>query len=391
MVIGLVAALPAIQLVPLPPAVWQSLSGREFIVESLALANIDGAWHPLSIAPHRTFAALVALLVPLALLAIAAKGTGAMHRNLMAVIIGGGLTTAVLGTLQMAAPGSFRFYSASHDGWITGLFANRNAAADFLVIALGGLVAFPALMNRTRLRGLSLVAMLGIAAMLVVATILTGSRTGIGLLVVPLALAIWLWAPGRGRFAKWRSLALVPIALVIVGALLATAGSGPLARVATRFRATEDFRSELWIDSWFALEQSWPFGVGMGNFVPAFLPAERLEAVDPTMPNRAHNDFLELLVEAGGAGIVVLIAVAAILLGRVWIGIRNTDKGSAERAALGFAVATLTVVGLHSLVDYPLRNMALASIAGVAAGIVLAYPIHAIRPAAGGKPAREGI
>jgi O-antigen ligase len=109
----------------------------------------------------------------------------------------------------------------------------------------------------------------------------------------------------------------------------------------------------------------------VGSFVPVFVAAERLEVVDPSFPNRAHNDFLELALEAGLPGLVLL----AVLTG--WLALRWTRRlraadSTAERAELLFAGATLAVFGLHAVVDYPLRSMALAALAGVATGIILA-------------------
>ena len=57
-------ALPAIQLVPLPPALWQALPGRDLVAESLALAGSPGLWMPLSLDPGRTLVALVGLTAP---------------------------------------------------------------------------------------------------------------------------------------------------------------------------------------------------------------------------------------------------------------------------------------------------------------------------------------
>ena len=54
--IGLAAAIvaiPLIQLIPLPPAVWTRLPGRDQMVVALEIAALQPGWAPLSMAPDR--------------------------------------------------------------------------------------------------------------------------------------------------------------------------------------------------------------------------------------------------------------------------------------------------------------------------------------------------
>jgi hypothetical protein len=44
----------------------------------------------------------------------------------------------------------------------------------------------------------------------------------------------------------------------------------------------------------------------------------------------------------------------------------------ADRPQLLFAIAALSVIALHSIVDYPLRSMALAHMSAIAGGILAA-------------------
>ncbi len=66
-------ALPAIQLIPLPPALWAALPGREPVVAALALIGETDRWMPLSISPPRTLSSLLALIPPAAALLLAAR------------------------------------------------------------------------------------------------------------------------------------------------------------------------------------------------------------------------------------------------------------------------------------------------------------------------------
>jgi O-antigen ligase len=188
-------------------------------------------------------------------------------------------------------------------------------------------------------------------------------------LVLPAAWIILRPPAGPARTAGKRLAltALAVSALSAAGALLAT--NAAVGRSLARFDFTGEFRPELWRDSLYAARQYLPWGSGMGGFVPVFEAAERLEVVDPTRPNRAHNDYLELAVEAGVPGLLTLGAIVALL---VRAARRSWDRGDAgSRGQLLFAGSALILKGFHSFVDYPLRSMSLACLAAVCAGMLI--------------------
>ena len=94
--------------------------------------------------------------------------------------------------------------------------------------------------------------------------------------------------------------------------------------------------------------------------------------IDTALPNRAHNEFLELLLEAGLPGAFAWLAAAWLVLAALRLSLRKASPVPLPQAV--FAGGTLTLATLHSLVDYPLRSMALAGLIGVAAALVLAPP-----------------
>ena len=65
---ALVLLVPVLQLIPLPPSLWQSLPGREVEIQSLALVQADRSWMPITMAPARTFASLLAMICPVLML-----------------------------------------------------------------------------------------------------------------------------------------------------------------------------------------------------------------------------------------------------------------------------------------------------------------------------------
>ena len=158
-------------------------------------------------------------------------------------------------------------------------------------------------------------------AVLFFATLLTGSRLGIVLMPMVLIGAWIILLPamadlGRWRFfpaLAWRSRSSRPSP-----SLPGKAATRALGTVAERFIFSDDPRRELWRDGWFAMTQAWPFGVGMGGGQPAMIAAERLEVLDPFLPNRVHNDYLEVALEGGLPAVILVAVIALLLLAAAW-------------------------------------------------------------------------
>lgn len=371
---GILIALPLVQLIPLPPALWQALPGRELQREALALVDLDQTWRPISLAPQRTLASLLSLLPPLLMLYMAATLDRRARIRLIWVVLIVGMASLLLGALQLTGGEA----SPSHlygdvRAVLTGFQANRNTTADFMLIAM---LAVPVLVCQLVERGrvpASRAAVLGMAGvgmgLFALGTMLTASRTGIALLPVPLLLGLWLlrgWLP-VGRKAMLGTIAALP--LVVLLALVAARSNPTLAAVAERFAFVRELRPELWRDALVVVREHFPTGVGMGNFVPALLTNERLEVVRPFMPNRAHNDYLELLAEAGIAGIAAICVASWLILREAWRALRDPARSSGGLAL--FAIGALTVFALHSVVDYPLRSMSMACLGAVCAALLM--------------------
>ena len=371
---ALLVVLPLLQLIPLPPAIWHDLPGREVERAALALVEAEGEWRPWSVDPARTLASLLALTTPVILLLMVSSLGQPGRAMVIAMIAAVSTFSLILGAAQLAggAGGSLRFY-VSEASYLAGFQANRNSTADVLLIGMiGGVSAGREWVRRRKAdlpRPFVLLSAGVFVAVMTVGVVLTTSRAGIILLPVAwLAIAFilrpWL-ALNRGSL-KW---ALPGIAAAVAGAGALAAWSGTVRRVAARFRFEGEFRPELWRDALFAAKQFLPIGSGTGTFVPVFIASERLEVVDPSIPNRAHNEVLEILVESGVPGMVVAGAIALLLVRAAIAGLRHPAQGS--EAQTYFAVGALVVIAIHSQVDYPLRSMSLACIAAAAAGLLI--------------------
>lgn len=363
-------AVPALQLVPLPPAIWQALPGRTLEMQALQLVGAEGSWRPLSLLPFRTFASLLSLLPPLAMLLFVSRLTVEERSALLPIVAALGCVSALLGTLQLAAGESATFYvyAQYNAGFLNGFQANRNQEADILLVAILAAAAAAGrrgdVFRTTTARG----ALLLVLLLLACAVVLTGSRAGIGLLPVAAAGAYLLlgWGSSGGR----RYLLGAAAAVLLLGGLALLSDNAVLNHSFKRFGASREARiSDIWPDALFALRAYWPAGAGVGTFIPVFQIGERLEVVSQAVANRAHNDYLEFAIEAGVAGVAVMalllvgaaVRVAAILL--------SGDQPERRGHTL-FALFAGVVLALHSLVDYPMRSMSLAVVAGMAVGLL---------------------
>lgn len=363
-------AVPLVQLVPLPLAIWQALPGRELEAASLALVGAQDSWRPLTISAPRTLAGLLALVPAVGLMWATATLGSRDRRAVVLTIALVAIASAVLGALQLAASeGAFQLYEKSHRGWLTGFHSNRNAAVDVLLIGSLALSAWfagkamPPAIARRRVPVL-----LAGQAVLLLAAVLTGSRAGILLILPVLALNSAILAPvGMGSAPKWVARGAAGIVLLLLAMPLVLAGNQRLAGVASRFDVTSDARLLVWRDTLAAIEAYFPVGGGVGTFPVAFTPYESFESLAPPSINRAHNDYLELLLEMGIGAPVLLVLGAVLLVSLARMALRESPE---ERTPQFFALGVLGVIALHSLVDYPMRNMAIACLAGVAAGLL---------------------
>lgn len=371
--IALIVVIPLLQLIPLPPALWQALPGRDLLRDSLALVGAEQTWHPLSIAPQRTLEGLLALLPPLLAMVMTASLTAAGRLTLLRVIAAFTLLSVTVGAGQLASAGDgpLQFYIGSDTGVLTGFQANRNAQVDVLLIGLLALVAsWP---EQAGLSRAALAALGALALLLLLGAFLTGSRAGIALIPLTLGWCLYLVRDkqlSQSALFRLRNLALA--AAISLGTAAAAWQTRPVQQVLRRFDFSGEYRPDIWRDTLYAISQYWPVGSGLGTFTRVIGPAERLEAIGPVLPNRAHNEYLELLLEGGlplslawaGVAAVALLALVRALRGGTGV----------PRSHAVFTAGTLTIVTLHSLVDYPFRSMALAGLVGVAAALVLVPP-----------------
>ncbi len=370
-VLALVLAIPLLQLVPLPPELWTGLPGQGPRAEALRLAGTPPPWLPLSLAPAETARMALSLVPPTAMfLGTLCLGPGQARRLfwLWLALASAGL---MLGAAQLASPGGGPAYPyrVTNLGSLVGLFANRNHEAG-LLLALTPMAAALALPPETRghraaaapwppalwLAGLFM-------AIAVVALGVIRSRAGV--LLAPVAVGgalLALWRGGRGRL-DWRVQLAIGAGALAATAAVATFALGPILE---RFAShdTGEVRFEAWPSVVQAIGRFWPAGSGLGSFDRVFQSVEPLDLVAVAYFNHAHNDYLELLLEAGLPGAAALTLFGAWLLMGLW---RAWTLGSDTARAASVAILLLLAL---SGVDYPLRTETLMVLMAFALGLV---------------------
>jgi len=371
-VLSLLAALvaiPLIQLIPLPPAIWTGLPGRDQMVLALELAGIQTGWSPLSLTPDRTWASALALAPPAAFLLAVLSLSHIQRERLVQFCIAATIAGILLGAAQLASGGSALYlWSWTGPASVAGFFANRNHLASLVLITLPFAITFGAASLRRRDQRTTALWIGGLfAGLAVVALAAIRSRAGITLFVPVMVfsiLAAWT-AAGRGRPG--------PGLLVLVGAVgaaLTAVAVLALPPILERFDTENQLegRSNRWPLVAETAQTYLPLGSGIGSFDAVYRSVEPLEELDNTFFNQAHNDYLETWLETGWLGIGLILGFFVWYLRRSWTAWKAppSREGDLQRAAsIGIGVLIL-----HSVADYPLRTVTLSVILALCCGLL---------------------
>jgi O-antigen ligase len=368
------------QLVPLPPSLWGSLPAREPVMEMGQALGMEGLWRPLSLSPAKTWNALFALLVPAAALALFAIQEPEGRRQIWTVALAMSLVSAFLGVLQITT-GSFYFHAFSPAGYATGLLANRNHQGVLLACMLL-VTAWQFAAVRPRQRGAGVKGLLALAPLvfLVPVIFLAGSRAGlicagIGLL---LAMGLIVQAPLvpqsfalSKRVKLSRSLVMGSIGLLFA---LLTAVVVVSSRALALDRLFDDGALEnlRWQVLPTLLEMAhdlFVWGSGFGSFEYVYRIYEPVTLLGPKYLNNAHNDWLQFVIEGGLPAVLILLSAIVVAAGHTFAAWR-AEAGELRRRRL-MAAGVLLLLGVASVVDYPVRVPSVMMLAALAFATLL--------------------
>ena len=362
--------LALLQLMPLPPGVWEALPGRKPFIQAAVLAGVAQPWRPISIVPSATVNALSSLIVPFAVL-VFATGMPERQRPWLPLSTLAFITAAmILGLLQFSG---LRFDNPFIDdtpGPVSGIFANHNHFA--LLLSFGILLipiwAFPAF----RVVAWRWPAGLGLALLFFLTILATGSRAGMAVGLVALAISLLLARrPIKRelrRFPRWVFAAVIAgiigttIALVAISITLDRAVS--IQRLFA-LSPDDDMRRQSLSTVWTIIRAYFPFGSGLGDFATVFQIYEPFNFLNMTYFNRAHDDFLEVILNAGLPGLLLLLCAIGWWLKASIHAWRAGEDMHNVRPKIGSAM--LLLVFIASIFDYPARTPMMMAMVTLAA------------------------
>jgi O-antigen ligase len=405
-----IAALPLIQLIPLPPWLWTALPNRQPSAAAFQIVGHAIPWMPISVSPEATWLSALSLVAPLAIFLGTLQLPYRERRLLSLVVLAVGIVSVFVGLIQVAQgqESPLRFFRITNPTEAVGFFANRNHFAALIYVLILFAVAWTVhastpLGTRPKRSQYDMAPILGaIGGFTVLVVFLAGeamarSRAGLGLTMVALFGALVLGfstqsfrpgfasSGGLSRFAPGRLLSgFTPTKLLIAAIVLAATFSLQFAlyRVQERFVDPAQDARRIFVPNTIEAARAYmPLGSGLGTFVSVYPLFEKPEdTLIDTYANHAHNDAVEAWLESGVLGLVLMgLFVTWLLLRSVAIW-RSPPPPGASELDWSLTRASTIVIGLvlaHSFVDYPLRTGAMTAIMAFACALLIEPPTGA--------------
>lgn len=357
--------------IPLPPGIWEALPGRERAAAGLRLIDWEGHALPFALSPQRTIASLMWVLPPLAAFLLTLRTADRGRKMLPVAILGLAILMVGLGVAQLIAGDvALRPYEVTNPGLAVGMFAGANHFATFLLCALpfSGYLAARAVRKQSGSKRVSGFAVAGATALfLVIGVGIIGSLAGYGLLVVIASATVLIYR--KAAVGNLNALWLAGVAALFVG-FLAIAFAGPLQEKALtgKFGDQRTSRKVMAQTTVEAIKESFPAGTGLGSFPLYYRTIEDPTAIGVEIINHAHNDYLEIALELGVVGVLLILAFLAWWATRslqIW---RSNVQGS-DLGRVGSVIVLVVLV--HSLVEYPIRTSAIAAFFATACALMI--------------------
>jgi O-antigen ligase len=390
-------AIPLLQLIPLPPSVWAALPQRAVAAEVAELASETLSWAPLSMVPQDTWSSVFSLIVPVALFLTVVQLGYPARRVLTLLVVCAAVFSVAMGLLQVA----FGVAPSLESQVATGVFANRNHFAALLyssflfvmvwasysIIGVERAAADPLTTGRRHfLVFLSVTAIIAFIAGIA----MSRSRAGVAIGICAMAASYWLVMLEHRRDRSLTS-AKVLGGAVLFGFLLVAQFA--LVGLVDRFAADplDDPRLSIGQSALHAAGELMPAGAGAGTFMRVFPLFEGLDDVRAGLfVNRAHNDWLELVIEFGAIGIAALLGFLCWFAARAYSAWRHVpDSGQPVDLALRRAASVIiALLLLHSFVDYPLRTGGMSAVFALSCAMLIVPPRAPASPLQPGSKAR---
>ena len=362
-------ALPILQLIPLHPAIWTHLPGREALVADMVAAGATAGWAQWTLDARATERILWSAMVPIGIFMAAVTLHRPQRRRLAGLAVAFAGFSALVGLWQLmeGSDSPLYFYEVTSSHSAVGFFANRNHLASLLAASLpvtAGLLSDRLRMVEHGVRDLRVWLLTALIVVLAVGVTATGSRAGFLLLMLSvLAGALVMWR-ARSRQAGGSAQTWLKVGGAVAGLIIVQFTLFVLLDRLQKDPA-EDYRSVMTPATLAAAAPTSGTGYGLGTFVQAYDELGDVTADQREYVNHAHNDLAELWLE-GGAAASALILAAAVLIGvALFRALRQSDTSTATPCqarglVIGAGLGSLLLL-LHSIADYPLRTLSAAA------------------------------
>jgi O-antigen ligase len=347
----------------LGPIRFQTLTTARVLLDS------PPAWQTLSYAPRVALGWWVFLL-SVCLYFVVVRSLCAERKTLKRIVwvmMGVALIEALYGLIQALVPTLgvlWVNYIQAYMGDARGTFINRNHFAGFIemlwplflgfTVAQGGWgqgYTLKKILASERLNRQALLA-LGIVVLLL-ALLFSRSRAGIAGASMGFLTFVSLARSGSKRMSRYTWLVLGGIVGILVVYSMAI-GIGP---VADRFFTLRsgDTRLDFWRDS-LSIIKDHPLGIGLRNFERVF-PVYNVSNLSNKIIDYAHNDYLQLLIEAGWIGFTAVLTGFLIFMVKSANRIKhlNPHKDPLRFFLAVGAFSGLVSLAFHSFFDFNLQ------------------------------------
>ncbi|MDB5699199.1 MAG: O-antigen ligase family protein [Alphaproteobacteria bacterium] len=353
--------LIVLQIIPLPPSVWTNFPGRGEIISGYQALGMGLPWLPISTTPYLTVASALWLLPALAVL-LATVRLGAFRPAWIAwTLLGVVAAGTAMGALQRAGSDTAYLYEITNYGVATGFFSNANHFGTLLVVTIPFLAALYVVARgksrrASRQASALMVILAGAGVLVVVGVAINGSLAALGLSVPVIAASGLMVLSLKRRLPIW---SIIPIIAVAAGGLLLVF-SGPLGNnlTAADARISPVSRYTSFSNTIEAARDFFPLGSGIGSFKTIYPMYEEPSTLTTTYVNHTHSDYLELALETGVPG---LLLIGLFLIWWAWRVVAVWRSEEEDHFARAATIASAAILA-HSVVDYPLRTAAISAV-----------------------------
>lgn len=364
----------ATDLVPVPNAVAEAVGARDTFLQRYDVSySADSThWRSLSISPHETTNAIVAIAcmwIWCIGVSVGASGVG-VRRRLQQYIALVGTAVAVFGLIQKALFNGKIYWmwesTQGASGNYFGPFVNRNHFAGWMVLAMAVTLGYlcgaleevrpgkaVGIRNRLLWCGSREAAVIGLqaaaAVAMMVSIVFTMSRSGMAAAVTAMLVI------GYASFRRYRRRIMTVSVMIVL--VLAVSGAAYLKGPQLIARWYENtitlgWRINLWRDSMPPLKDFWPVGSGANTY--GLLMLIYHETDTSVHAQQAHNDYLQALIELGLWGTACLMIAALLLVIE-----QHRVRGARQTARVWWcrtaALAGIIGLAVQEIVDFSLQ------------------------------------